>query len=427
METENHSLLSITACRLCGAPLGEPVLSLGNQPISNRLATSQQEDATLRTYPLSIVLCSACGLPQLEHNLQASDHFHGDYVYLSGASSTWVQHCSEYAQDLVQHQGLCEGDFIIETGSNDGTLLKAFSALGLRTLGIEPSSNVADLARKDGIETLATFFNEAAATLIRKKHGVPKALVGNNVLAHVPDTDAFLRAARDLIDPEGFLCFEFPHFVHILDRRYFDTIYHEHYTYLGVGPLQKWADNNGMELYDVERHSTHGGSLRVFLRHQGARARFQKHSSMIDAIIADETALKGAEPWHQLARWLEQWRERLRSSLADFTAEGKKVVGYAAASKATVLCNYLGVTVDDIAYCCDASPTKQHRIIPGTGIPIVEPERIRKEPPDVVMVFAWNIFDEILSRISKLVTRPTTVIQPLPDIKIVSVHVGEQE
>ena len=403
----------VNHCRLCRGPLTGPVLSLGDQPISNRLPRSADEPCP--TYPLDISLCEDCGMVQLSHDLDAAEHFNDEYAYVSGASSTWTAHCRTYAQDLVRDHGLVAGDLVVEAGSNDGVLLRALAAEGLRPLGVEPSGNVAQIARKAGSETLTAFFGPKVVAAIHASHGKPKALIGNNVLAHVPDTNAFLTAARDLIAPDGFLCFEFPHVLGILERRYFDTIYHEHYAYLGVTPLIAWAARNGMEVHAVEAQPTHGGSLRVFLRH----ATGQALAPDVAAIAQQEARFSGAAPWRALSAWLEQWRDEVHALFADFKAKGRRVAGYAAASKATVLCNYLGLTAADIAYCCDGSSLKQDRFIPGTGIPIVAPERLKRDGADAVIVFAWNIFDEIAALVAGLAPQPVVLIRPLPELELI--------
>ena len=406
----------VSECRLCCGALSGPVLSLGKQPISNRLPKASEDQSSLAVYPLDIVLCGQCGLPQLAHNLDASEHFHDEYTYMSGASSNWVEHCRRYAECLTCAHGISRNDFIVEAGSNDGTLLKALSARGVRALGVEPSGNVAEMARKDGAETLTAFLDAGTARRIRSEYGVPRALVGNNVLAHVPDTHGFLSAARDLIADDGFLCFEFPHFTHILERRYFDTIYHEHYVYLGVGPLLHWANENAMELYDIELQPTHGGSLRVFLRRMIGPATAMPTS--VQSILDDERLLSGPAPWRDLGLWLANWRRDFRDMIDGFRNEDRLIAGYAAASKATVICNFVGLTNSDVAYCCDASPLKQGRIIPGTGIPIVSPDRMKDNPPDVVLVFAWNILDEITSIVTEMIHGPVTIVRPLPEIEL---------
>lgn len=398
------------SCRLCHGPLGKPVLSLGDQPLSNRFPRVSETAVITSVLPLEVSLCEDCGLAQLANHLEASEHFHDDYNYVSGASSTWVAHCALYAQDLMDGHGVGPRDFVVEVGSNDGTLLKALAAEGVQGLGVEPSARVAELARQDGVETLAAFFDAEAVETIKRSHGRPKAVIGNNVLALAPDPDAFLRAARDLIADDGFLCFEFPHFAKILERRYFDAIYHEHYTYLGLGPLLAWARKNGMEIYAVEREPIHGGCLRVFLRRGEGEP-----PPVVSAILEEERRLSGPAPWRALDAWLRTWREEFRAVLTELHLEGKVVAGYAAASKATVVCNYLGLTAADIPYCCDASLLKQGRTIPGTGIPIVSPEVLKTDPPDVVIVFAWNIFNEIARSLAGLTKSPLPIVRLPPE------------
>jgi hypothetical protein len=284
-------------------------------------------------------------------------------------------------------------------------------------LGIEPCGNVAAIARKAEVPTLSAFFNKGSAREIAERFGRPKLFIGNNVLAHVPDTDGFLEAARDLIADDGALCFEFPHFTRILTHRYFDTIYHEHYCYLGVGPLVKWARAHGMTIADAQPQSTHGGSLRLFMERQG-RTPDVAAQDRIDRCLDEEAALAGEAPWRELDRWLRDWRSRFLGTVSELRSTGKSVAAFAAASKATVLSNYVGLTAADVDWCCDASPLKQGRFIPGANIPIVPPTALRDNPPDAVIVFAWNIMDEIADVVAANAVKKTLLIRPLPEIEV---------
>ena len=402
----------VEQCRLCGGALTGDVLDLGAQPISNRLLMPGAPEAD--RYPLAIVLCRDCGLPQLSDNLPSSAHFHDDYVYLSGASSTWVAHCDAFATRMVEQYALSPDDLVVELGSNDGTLLKAFVARGIQVLGVEPSGNVAQIARDAGVRTITAFFNAETAAQVARNFGRPRLIIANNVLAHVPDTGGFLRAAADLVAVGGALCFEFPHNSRIINQRYFDTIYHEHYTYLGVGPLQIWAAAHGMAVVDVVPQPTHGGSLRLFM------ARADDHGITSDAAarIADALAVEAnvgaVDAWHALGDDLDQWRRDILARLRRYQADGMTIAGSAAASKATVLSNYLGIDASLIACCADASLLKQGRRIPGTQIPIIDPDELRVRRPDVVLVFAWNIFAEIAQQLSDSLPAGTRLICPLP-------------
>jgi len=399
--------------------LSDIALSLGEQPISNRLPRPQKHGRAVAAapYPLGIVVCEACGLPQLAHELAAEEHYHDHYTYVSGASSTWVDHCREYADQLIEQFDLGPGDLVVEAGSNDGTLLKFFAARGIQVLGIEPSGNVAAIACLNGIPTLTAFFNEETAQRVAAGRGRPKLFIGNNVLAHVPDTNGFLQAARDLIADDGALCFEFPQFTRILTHRYFDTIYHEHYCYLGVGPLAKWSGLNDMIVADAQPQPTHGGSLRLFMQKQG-RTPDGPAQARIDQCLIEEKELAGVAPWKELDRWLDDWRSRFRGTVSELRRTGKSVAAYAAASKATVLSNYLGLTAKDVDWCCDASPLKQGRLIPGSNIPIVPPTALRDTPPDALIVFAWNIMDEIADVVAANAVKQTLLIRPLPEIEL---------
>jgi SAM-dependent methyltransferase len=409
----------IKVCRLCGGALSDIASSLGEQPISNRLPRARKRGRAVAAapYPLEIVVCELCGLPQLAHELAAEEHYHDQYTYVSGASSTWIDHCREYADQLIQQFRLGPEDLVVEAGSNDGTLLKFFAARGIRVLGIEPSGNVAAIARLNAVPTLTAFFNEETARKVAECHGRPKLFIGNNVLAHVPDTNGFLQAAGELILEDGALCFEFPTFTRILTHRYFDTIYHEHYCYLGVGPLAKWALTHGMIVADAQLQPTHGGSLRLFMERQG-RTPDAAAQARMNEYLTEEAALAGVAPWQELDRWLDDWRSRFRGTVSELRRTGKSVAAYAAASKATVLSNYLGLTAADVDWCCDASPLKQGRLIPGSNIPIVAPAALRDTPPDAIIVFAWNIMDEIADLVAANVVKQTLLIRPLPEIEV---------
>lgn len=402
----------VTECRLCRGPMTDIVLDLGAQPISNRL--THAEDPNPERYRLAICLCQHCGMPQLSDGLPSTAHFHDNYVYVSGASTTWIKHCEQFAADVIAEFALGPDDMVLELGSNDGTLLKAFADNGIAVHGIEPSGNVAQIARDRGIETTTVFFDAGSAAAFADEYGRPAIIIANNVLAHVPDTGAFLRAARDIVRPGGLLCFEFPHNLRILEQRYFDTIYHEHYTYLGVTPLQAWARANGMAVFDVVKQPTHGGSLRLFLCREGERIPAPEAEARIADLIASEVDVASEAAWQHLDASLREWKQHLLAMIDGYRSRGLTVAGYAAASKATVLCNYVGLTAEHISCCADASRLKQGFHIPGTGIPIVSPAELARSTADVVVVFAWNIFDEICDQLGQIMPEGTRIVRPLP-------------
>ncbi len=318
--------------------------------------------------------------------------------------------------------GLRPGDRVVEVGSNDGSLLKEFAERGCDVVGVEPSGNIAEIANSKGLTTKVAFFNQQTATEIKAELGGARALIGNNVLAHVPDTDGFLAAGRDLLAPDGFMCFEFPHFVNIIRKRFFDTIYHEHYTYLGVTGLVRWAEAHGMSVFDVVEQPVHGGTLRVFLRHGS-----EPPPTRVKAFLDLEAPFFETAAWHDLQAWLEEWRRQFISQINTRLAQGDRIVGYAAASKATVALNYLGLTGEQISYCCDAGVLKQGRYIPGSAVRIAAPDELKAIPADLVIVFAWNIFDEIVSVVRNLIDKPVDVLRPLPELEIFRVTPDRQK
>ncbi|GGY44487.1 class I SAM-dependent methyltransferase [Parvularcula lutaonensis] len=415
--TKDQGAVRVETCRMCGGKLGDTLLSLGHQPISNQLPKTAEDAENAARFPLAVAACESCRYVQLTHDLPADAHFHDDYAYVSSASSTWLDHCRNYARDVREKYGVREGALAVEVGSNDGAFLQALKDEGLDILGIEPSGNVAQIANDKGLRTMNAFFGAESAEKAKAEYGPAACVIGNNVLAHVPDTDGFLKAGKALIAEDGFLCFEFPHVLHVIDRMFVDTIYHEHYGYLGVRPLHEWAKRNGMVVAAIDPQTTHGGSLRVILRHASAA----QEASDLSVWLQKEEPVESEAAWHALSDRLAKWRKELRSLIDKHKKAGRKIAGYAAASKATVLANYVGLTGDDLDYCCDASPFKQGRFIPGAAIKIRPPDAMRDDAPDVSVVFAWNIFDELSRIIGTLIDYPIDVIRPLPEIKTVTI------
>jgi SAM-dependent methyltransferase len=391
-------------CRSCRAELGPPVLDLGEMPIANAFRDITDPVADAR-YPLRLFVCPRCFLAQSEDVVPREAHFHAAYAYRSAISSSWRAHVETYAARMIAN--LDPGATVVEIGSNDGALAGAFAAAGMRAIGIDPAANAAELAAAKGVETIVGFFGLDLAETLAADGVSADLMVANNVLAHVPDLDDFVAGFARLLRPGGLITFEFPLSSALFGAGQYDTIYHEHYSYLSLTALRPLFERHGLEMVDAEGLSTHGGSVRLFVRHIG-------EGPVSSAVIALEAAERSAA-YRPLAVKAERHRLRLRRFLGDLKAGGLVIAGYAAPAKATTLLNWCGIGTETLDYVVDLAPTKQGRRIPGVGIPIFAPERMEDDPPDVVLVLAWNIAGEIAAQLQPLVARGVRLATPLPE------------
>ena len=399
-------------CRSCHAQLGEPVLDLGPSPISNAFPPIDDPTSDAR-YPLRLFVCPGCFLVQVEDVVARERHFHRDYAYLSSASSSWRAHVEAYAARMIAELDLKPGRVMVEVGSNDGALSGAFAAAGLRAIGIDPAAGAAEIAAKKGVETLIGFFGEAMACRLAGEGVAADLMAANNVLAHVPDLNDFVSGFARLLAPDGLATFEFPLVSELLAQGQYDTIYHEHYSYLSLTALAPLFARHGLEMVDVERLPTHGGSVRLHVRRQGVA----RPKPTVAALQAEERAggLDDIERYRGLAAKVAAHRTALRAFLGGLKAEGLTIAGYAAPAKATTLLNYCGIGAETLDYVVDSLPTKQGRRIPGVGVPIFAPEHMAaQQRPDVVLILAWNIAGEIAGELQPLVNRGVRLAVPMP-------------
>ncbi|HEX4197226.1 MAG TPA: class I SAM-dependent methyltransferase [Caulobacteraceae bacterium] len=398
-------------CRSCHAELGEPILDLGDSPISNayRLIGDPAPDDL---YPLKLLVCPSCFLAQAQDVVPRERHFHEDYAYRSSASSSWREHVETYAGRMIGEFGLAPGHTMVEVGSNDGALSGAFAAAGVRAIGIDPAARAAEAAAARGVETVVGFFGADLAEKLAGEGVVADLMAANNVLAHVPDLNDFVAGFARLLAPEGLATFEFPLASELLAQGQYDTIYHEHYSYLSLTALRPLFARHGLEMTDVERLPTHGGSVRLFVRRQGVA----EASPAVAALEAEERAqgLADLAGYRGFAAKVGAHRTALRAFLGGLKAEGLSIAGYAAPAKATTLLNYCGVGAETLDYVVDNAPTKQGRRIPGVGVPIVAHEHMIASPPDVVLILAWNIVGEIARDLEPLVERGVRLATPMP-------------
>lgn len=398
-------------CLGCGGALPEPFLDLGRTPLANAYRRPEDESPE-HTYRLAIAHCPACHLVQLTE-LVPPEQLFGEYLYFSSYSDSFVAHAKQMVAHLVERLQLGSDSFAIEVASNDGYLLQHFVARGIPVLGVEPASNIAQVANEKGIRTLQAFFNPETAAAIRAEHGPADVLIGNNVLAHVPMTNAFAQAVEAVLKPDGVAVFEVPYLQTLLDHVEFDTIYHEHVFYFSVTALQHLFARARLELFDVQLQSVHGGSLRIFLQKPGIRPVSQAVRDLLQE--EERRGLTQAATYTQFAKRVEHVKERLLALLRRLKSEGKVVAAYGAPAKGNTLLNYCGIGTDLVAFTVDRSPYKQGLLTPGMHLPILAPEALTEKQPDYAVILPWNIQDEILQKQALFQERGGRFIVPIPE------------
>ena len=406
-------------CRSCGASLAEPCIDLGLSPVSNHLVKPEQLSTPDPMYPLQVRFCESCYLAQIDDPASREAHFSDDYVYFSSISSTWLQHAKTYAQQMMARLSLNEQSFVVEIASNDGYLLRNFVNAGIPCLGIEPTLSTAKAAKEFGVDSWTEFFGEQLANKIRAEKGPAHLIAANNVLAHVPDLNDFVAGIKSLLDSNGTATIEFPHLLSLVENRLFDTIYHEHYCYLSLLSAQALLERHQLQISDVELLSTHGGSYRLFVTHKGttikpdAVLRMEAERARERAAGLDEPArIKGFSA--QLAEVKGAFNTWLNSVLE----QGSCVIGYGAAAKATTFLNYCEIDRAQIPVILDAAPSKQGRYIPGCRIPIESPEKLKELKPDYVVIFPWNIQQEIMSDLAFIKEWGGQFVVALPKLQV---------
>ncbi len=390
-------------CRFCAAPLSLSLVDLGATPLANSYLPSDDPAAPAAEgrYPLHVMVCEACWLAQTTETPPADAIFSHDYAYLSSWSSGWVDHARRYAEGMTTRFSLGPQSKVVEVASNDGYLLQHFRAAGIPVLGVEPAGHAASLAEAKGIPTRVMFFDQRSAKgLLAEGHGAD-LMAANNVLAHVPDIRAFAAGFKVLLNPAGVATFEFPHLAELLAQVQFDTIYHEHYSYLSLTFVTRLMAEIGLQVFDVERLPTHGGSLRVFACHPGAQA----VTPAVAAVLEAEAALEmtSARGYGSLAPKVDRILADFRAFLATARAEGKTVAGYGAAAKGNTFLNVAGIGPGDgIDFVVDRNPSKQGRLLPGSHIPVLAPEAIGDRRPDYLVILPWNIAPEIMRQEARI-------------------------
>lgn len=387
-------------CRFCRAPLTRTFLDLGAQPLANSYLTPEQLAAGGEpVFPLHTRVCDRCFLVQADHEVPADAIFDAGYAYFSSFSPGWVEHARRYAEDMTERLGLGPESLVVEVASNDGYLLQHFLAKDIPVLGIEPTANTAEAARARGVRTEVVFFNAETGANLAARGDLADLMAANNVLAHVPDLNAFVAGFRHVLKPEGVLTFEFPHLLNLVEKVQFDTIYHEHYSYLSLLAVEQVLDAHGVRVFDVEELPTHGGSLRLFCCHQASG---QEETDALRSLRAKEASagLDRPETYDGFAPRVEAVRRSFLEFLGAARDEGKAIAAYGAAAKGNTFLNYCGATADDIVEAYDANPAKQGRYLPGSHVPVRAPEAVGRTRPDYVLILPWNLKDEIMGQLA---------------------------
>jgi len=409
-----------TRCRFCSAPLELVLADLGSSPLANSYLAPDELDRAEKFYPLCVRVCERCWLCQLPEAASPEEIF-SDYAYFSSYSTSWVDHAARYVEAMIGRFAFGPAHQVIEIASNDGYLLRHFRERGVPVLGIEPAANVARAARELGIETEVRFFGVETARDLVARGRRADLLLGNNVLAHVPDLNDFVAGLAIVLAPAGVLTMEFPHLVRLVAENQFDTIYHEHFSYLSLVAVERVFSAHGLELFDVEELPTHGGSLRVFAqrRGEGAQPR-QQVTPRVAELLAREWALgvETASYYESFAERVRETKRKLLAFLIEAKGAGKSIVGYGAPAKGNTLLNYCGVRRDFLDYTVDRSPHKQGQFLPGTRIPIHAPERIFETRPDYVLVLPWNLKEEIAAQMSGISEWGGRFVVAIPEVTV---------
>lgn len=404
-------------CRFCSTPLEHELVDLGLSPISNAFISPDEASQDEPFYPLRAFVCADCFLVQLEEFESPAEIF-SDYVYFSSYSDSWLAHARQFVIGAAERFELGPDSLVIEVASNDGYLLQYFKEQNVPALGIEPASNVAEVARDAGIETIDEFFGVALAERLRDEGRVCDLLVGNNVLAHVPDINDFVGGLAIVLSKSGVLSVEFPHLLKLIEQTQFDTIYHEHFSYLSLLTVRRIFAHHGLQVFDVEELTTHGGSLRVTAQHtDGSHAQ----SVAVEKVLGDErnARLDSIDGYQNFSQKVSKIKDDLLQFLDGARSRGERVIGYGAPAKGNTLLNFCGIGPDSIQYTVDRSPYKQGRLLPGTHIPVHAPERIAETQPDYVLILPWNLQDEIVEQMSHVREWGGKFVVPIPELRVI--------
>jgi hypothetical protein len=405
-------------CRFCKTELKHVFIDLVNSPASNSFLNSEQLSEPETFYPLKVFTCHNCFLVQIDEYKKSDTIFNNEYVYFSSYSTSWLQHAREYTELMVQRFGYNKESQIIEVASNDGYLLQYFKEKNIPVLGIEPTANTAEIAINKGIDCIIDFFGIQLARELSAKNLRADLLLGNNVLAHVPDIVDFVSGMQIILKDEGVVTMEFPHLMQLINNNQFDTIYHEHFSYFSFSTVKRIFESQGLELFDVDEILTHGGSLRIYAKH--VRDNSKSISSNVQVLLTkeEENGLKELSYYNNF----QQKALAVKLNLIDFLVaqkrENKKVAAYGAAAKGNTLLNYCGIKNDLIEFVVDANPHKQNKFLPASHLPVVTEERLKELRPDYIIIFPWNLKEEIMNQLAYIKEWGGRFVIPIPKLQI---------
>ena len=405
-------------CRHCGNKLTRIFADLGEQPLSNSYLTSADLKEVEKCYPLRVMVCEECWLVQTKNFVEADQIFTEDYAYFSSVSTSWLDHARRYVDQITIMLALGKGSMVVEIGANDGYLLQYLVKKGIPCYGIEPTHSTAEAARKKNLDIIEDFFDAAKAKELADQKRQADLIIANNVLAHVPDINNFVKGFSVLLNPNGVATFEFPHLLNLVQFNQFDTIYHEHYSYLSFTAALNIFTSNDLAVFKVEELSTHGGSLRLYAQRADSGKRAQENS--VERLVEKEAdaGMTTAAFYSGFQNRANAIKEDLNSFLQNAKKEGKKVVGYGAAAKGNTLMNFAGVDSDLISYVIDRNPAKRNKFLPGSKIPVVSEDRLKSDRPKYVVIFPWNLKEEIVEQLSYIREWNGKFLTSVPKLKV---------
>lgn len=404
-------------CRFCSAPLEHSFVDLGLSPLCQTHIDPHQLGEAERFYPLHALVCARCWLVQLRQFVSPGEIF-SEYAYFSSYSDSWVEHARVYSERMRRDFDIGAKSLVVELASNDGYLLQHFVRHGIPVLGIEPAANVAQAAIEKGIRTEVRFFGRETAELVGERYGRADLLIGNNVLAHVPDLNDFVGGMKRLLKPGGIITMEFPHLLRLMDGTQFDTIYHEHFSYFSFGTAQQVFQHHGLTIFDVDELPTHGGSLRIYARHDDDATRTVTERVHVLKALEVSRGFEAIECYRDFGERVRASKRALLRFLIEAKEAGKSVVGYGAPGKGNTLLNYCGIRIDFLDYTVDRNPYKQGKYTPGTRIPIHAPERIAATRPDYILILPWNLKEEIAAQMAFVRQWGCRFVVPIPTVNV---------
>ena len=406
-------------CRFCKAPLTNIFIDLVNSPASNSFLSADELNEPETFYPLKVYTCHQCFLVQLDEYKKSDAIFDSNYVYFSSYSTSWLKHAKEYTEMMTRRFGYDQNSLVIEVASNDGYLLQYFKENNIPVLGIEPTANTAAAAKEKGVDSIIDFFGKRLATELKEKNIQADLLLGNNVLAHVPDILDFVGGMKIILKATGVVTMEFPHLMQLVDNNQFDTIYHEHFSYLSFHTVKQIFASQGLEIFDVEEIPTHGGSLRIFAKHAADISKVSSENVAGLLNIESEKGLNGLAYYSNFQQKALKVKLDITQFLIEQKYKGKKVAAYGAAAKGNTMLNYCGIKNDLINFVVDANPHKQNKFLPASHIPVVNEEYLKIEQPDFVIIFPWNLKEEIVLQLAYIKNWGGKFVVAIPHLQII--------